>query len=194
MTGDRLTLRHIRFYDKHHRPEKFGRLVRFLNWIRWGIELMVQRLLLWELYKASREELPYILFRIQFETDVRMENQAYKTGTLPKYRRTVFPELLGTGDPTAASVVVQKRGGRSPDASEESVLSEPPKPLDTLIARYGHPGGGRSAKRGSQVVVEEFEELGLSAVPVTTKKFGTLDVPKESIVGSFKVSSGKKEN
>lgn len=187
MTDDRLTIQHIRFYQVHHRPEKFGRMVRFLNWIRWNLELYVQRLVLRSLHKKSGEPLPLSVFEAQFEADVSAEKLAYSSGILPKQKRVVCPENLG--NPVDESTVVFVPRGKSL-ISPPQQSDHPPKPLDNLIAKYVM-GAGRMDT--SSKVVEDFERIPKSTLPgAMSAEAMSLPVPSGAIKGEF-VLSGKKK-
>lgn len=188
MTDDRLTIQHIRFYHHHHRPEKFGRLIRFLNWCRWNLELYVQKLLLRELHKKSGDSLPLSMYETQFATDVAAEKQAYVSGVLPKQKRVVCPENLGNPVDDSSIVFVPK-GGVTVGASPRD-QSHVPKPLDNLIAKYAF-GAKRIDSEPS--VREDFESVPKSTLPgAMSPEAMALPVPKGAIKGEF-VLSGKKK-
>lgn len=157
--------------------------MRVLNWFRYVLELWCQRLLLEILYRrqygTKDGDVPLVMYRSQFRSDVVEEDRAYITGVLTRTKRPVYPETLGVVVTAEDIEVVSKPSVKSFIQG----LAEPPKSMDSLVATYGHNGNPRAAK--TEVHYDEFSVVGLSDIPRSGGIMPGADIPKNADVKPF---------
>ena len=123
----------IRHYNQVAHPDMFrgtwlGFLIRALNWARWKVELVVQRLVLeWLLRDTAANAITRKRVRRQFSLDVAQE-ALEKEQTSPLNPAASFVESLPEALPLRSERYVEGRANTSAAGHQ---------PLDRLIATHG---------------------------------------------------------
>jgi hypothetical protein len=172
------TLLHIRYYDQHIHPDVLrgrglrGRLIRFLNWVRFWTETLVQRLVAGAMLETAGVAKPARSEVVRaFWEDVHRERavaaQESPLAPPPPVRPGVSPRSLRYEK--GRSVRVDDVEGTSPEV-ESVERPTRPQPIDAMAARYGAPPRQRRyALHGQRVVFEEEFEPLTAAEPTKTE-------------------------
>lgn len=180
MPSPQPTLLHVRYYDQNFHPDEFrrrgwrGSLIRFLNWVRYWLETLLQRVLVSLLLReggvpAKRGR----LFVGEFWKDVDRE-QAFMRANSPLVEKDPEAEVLG--DERTDPRRLRHTKGRV-QLPVESNVPDRPKPLDEMVSRYGGTTRARSYGHGQTIVREDdgFEPLSATANPTETARLVALD-------------------
>lgn len=182
-----ITLHYVRYYTQYYHPRTFrgmgflGVLIRFLNWTRYWIETLVQRLVLTSLVRSARAngvELPRVKTRLtvrRFWDDVMREGMMvrgeleqadieaelqHQYGVDPK----AFKYLFGKKAAVVQDVADSNDELPTIEGEEKEEGPKRPRPLDQMMSRYSAPPKERRYALGAQRVVFEDE---IEEVPAT---------------------------
>ncbi len=146
------TLRHVRYYNDHFHPTQFradgwrGVLIRVLNYVRYVLETVVQRLVLAALTRrAAGAGIDAKAVVAKFWADVRGEYQYSKQ---PVQTPTILPPRSTPQGPSVPREVLRDHG----------VGDGVPKPLEGLASRYGSARAMRYGMPQRGRLVFEFED------------------------------------
>lgn len=160
----------IRYYDEKIHPDHFkgglrGLVIRALNWVRWTLETVVQKLVLKEL--AKRGGLPRMKVKTLLDTfklDVRAES-------LEKDQKSPLLEVEEPPPPRAERYRQARPSKILEMMRDDQGLPERPKPLDNLVGQYAFNSRAKHYARGRRFLTSDpdgdFEPL--------EQKSGTLD-------------------
>lgn len=182
-----ITAHYIRYYTQYFHPKTFrgmgilGVAIRFLNWVRYWVETIVQRMVLSALVRSAKRdgvEFPRSKARAtvrRFWEDVDRED-AYIRGEVSDEEAVEDLRIRHGVDPKSFRYLFGKSTTSHQDAAPEDTNvpvvegEEPeegpkrPRPLDQMMSRYSAPPKERRYALGGQRVVLEDE---IEAVPTT---------------------------
>jgi hypothetical protein len=145
----------VRFYDRVFIPQsltgRLGRVIRAINWVRWKLEVVVQRLMVTYLADEAAllpEERKSVL--AQFQVDVMEEKLQSIKVAAPDPR-----PLISRGDKYGVASITTALA----EASGQPELPSRPQPAGEMIARYMNPKLVRYAKGRRFTVVHDVEDF-----------------------------------
>ena len=138
---------HIRYYDKTFFPARFrgllGVVIRVLNWIRWRLEVVVQRLVLeYLLREGGAPSAKAVSAREAFAVDVAAERLEEMRSHLPQVDTPLPPRE----DPI-----------REYESGDE--LPVRPTAITNLVNAYSSGRAAAYVKGKRKTLVEDFEEV-----------------------------------